>query len=231
MIYTTQVRRKKAAAALAALLKSTGPKIAKRLEQRMAAVLEEGEEMPDLAHLLDVLGRMLALESEGLEAASDARSDEGSEVSHARRELRERAEPELRERVIWVREQMRNAYGAKEANRLLALQGRPPRGREDLEALAEKMVSFLPQVEPPEPKPGSRVTPAEWAEYVKPALADFSRYMDRLGNHRGNQAEIVEQRNQALATRRALSVVLLAADLRFLPHPSAWPTDQANGED
>ncbi len=216
MIYTTQLRRKKAAAALAALLKSSGPGIAKQLEPRMAAVLEEGEKMPDLAHLLDVLGRMLKLESEGLEAASDARSAEGSEVKHARRELRDRAEPELRKRVTWVRAEMRKAYGAKETNRMLTLPGRTPRGRDDLQAVAEKMVSFLPEAEPPEEKPGSKVTPAEWAEYVKPALADFDRCLARLGNHSENQVEIVEQKKQALATfDRNYSRIIRLAELFY----------------
>lgn len=200
MIYTTQIRRKKAAGALAAMLETGGPRIAEQLEPRMAAVLEEGEEMPDVAHLLDVLGRMLVLESEGLETAARARSQEGTEVIEARKELHERAEPELRERVIWVRSQMRNAYGAKEANRLLKNPGRTPRAREGLRQMAEQMVSYLPTAEPPREMPGSPVSPKDWAEYVRPALDHFSRYLDKLGEHRGSQEEVVEQKNKALAT-------------------------------
>ncbi len=47
--------------------------------------------MPDVRHLLDVIGRM--------------RSREGTEVIQARRKLREQAEPRLRSRVSWVRDQ------------------------------------------------------------------------------------------------------------------------------
>ena len=89
MIFKTQIDRKKAAGKLAADLRERGPAIARQLEPRMAVVLEEGEAMPDVAHLLDVLGRMLELESESLEAVDDERSHEDSEESCARRELRD----------------------------------------------------------------------------------------------------------------------------------------------
>ncbi len=200
MIYTTQIRRKKAARGLASDLQQLGRKIAERLEPRMAAVLEEGEKMPDVAHLLHVLGRMLVLESEGVEAASEDRSREGWEVSQTRDALRHKAEPELRSRVVWVRAQMRSGYGPEEANKMLRHKGRTPRAREDLKQMAENMVDFLPRVTPPEPKPGSRLNPVQWAEYLRPALADFERELGELEAHSGDQADLVDQRNAALAT-------------------------------
>ncbi len=199
MIYSTQLRRKKAATSLASMLQSNGPEIAKQLAPRMAAVLEEGEEMPDVAHLLDVIGRMLVLESEGVETASRTRSLEGTEVTEARRELRERAEPELRSRVSWVRTQMRNAYGAKEARRLLNHSGRTPRAREELKQMAENLVALLPLAELPKAMPGSPVKPADWADYLRPALTDFSRSLGTLQRHTESQAEVVAERNKALA--------------------------------
>lgn len=199
MPYTSQMRRRKAAASLAADLAKHGPKIAKRLESRMAAVLEEGEEMPDVAHVLDVLGRMLALESQELKTVAEARGTEGSRLSQARKELRESAEPELRQRVIWVRDRLRGAYGAKEAENLLVFKGRTPRAREDLQDLAVHMVSFLPMVRPPKKKAGPPPDPASWAEYLRPALDEFNRYMDALGEHSGNQSDVVEEKNKALA--------------------------------
>ncbi len=199
MIFKTQLRRKKAATELASDLRQLGPKIAEQLEPRMAPVLEEGEAMPDVAHLLDVLARMLVRESEALEAVDDERSREGSEVSDARRELRQRAEPELRSRVVWVRDQMRNAYGAARANRILQHEGRTPRALEDLKIMAEDMVSRLPDVEPPKRKPGSAPKPAEWAEHVRPALDDFSGLLEKLGSHSENRAIAADQRKEALA--------------------------------
>ncbi len=201
MILAAQLRRQKAAGSLANDLAKFGPEIAKELEPRMAAVLEEGEKMPDVAHLLDVLGRMLVLESQGLETVTDARSAEHGEVIYARGELRNSVEPELRQRVVWVRKQMNAAFGAKEADLLLKLKGgRTPRAREKLEELAEHMVSFLPDLKPRKPKAGPPARPADWAEYVRPALAEFSRHFDDLGFHSENQKEVVDHKNEALAT-------------------------------
>ncbi len=200
MIYSTQLRRQKAAVNLASDLARHGPKIAKALEPRMAAVLEEGEQMPDVAHLLDVLGRVLALESQGLETTAHARSVEGTQVAQARKALCESAVPELRQRVIWVRNQVCGAYGAKEAERLLGHKGRTPRAREALQELAEHMVSFLPQAEPPEAIAGPPPKPADWADHLRPALAEFNHHMDELERHGGGQKEVVGKKNQALAT-------------------------------
>ena len=199
MPYTSQMRRRKAADSLASDLARLGPKIAERLEERMAAVLEEGEEMPDVAHLLDVLGRMLALESEGLWRVARARRSEGSHLSDARKKLRDSAEPELRRRVIWVRDQMRGAYGAKETEKLLIFKGRTPREREALRDLAEHMVSFLPTTNPPKKRAGPPPNPASWAEYLRPALNEFNRYMNAINQHSDNQSDVVEAKNKALA--------------------------------
>lgn len=199
MLYKSQLRRKKAAARLASDLRNLGRHLAERFEPQMAMVLEEGETTPDLAHLFDVVGRMLELESRGLEQVADTRGKEYSGMADARRQLRQRAEPELRSRVTWVREQMRNAYGAKEANRLLRHQGRTPRGRGDLQDLAEVMVSSLAMARPPEVKAGPTPDPAHWAKYVRPALADFNHLLRRLQRHGAQQHVIVQQRDEALA--------------------------------
>ncbi len=156
--------------------------------------------MPDVAHLLHVLGRMLVLESEGVEAASEDRSREGWEVSQTRDALRHKAEPELRSRVVWVRAQMRGGYGPEEANKMLRHKGRTPRARDDLTLMAEDMVDLLPKAQLPKPMPGSPVKPADWAEYLRPALADFKRCLRELGKHGEDQALVVDERNAALAT-------------------------------
>ncbi len=165
----------------------------------MAAVLEEGEAMPDVAHLLDVLGRIVIHDSQGLDAADDARSREGAQVRRVRRQLRERVEPELRSRVVEVRGHMRQHYGAKETNLLLRHEGRTPRGLEDLEDLALQMVRLLPVLEPPKTSPGVIVDPEGWAEYLRPALDDFSRHLDQLGNRSENEVEVVSLKKKALA--------------------------------
>ena len=132
MPYKMPLRREKAAKRLASALKVHGALIAERLEPRMTAVLEEGEELPDVAHLLDVLGRVVMRESAGLDAANRSRAREGAQVRRIRKQLRERVEPELRSRVVEVRGHMRQHFGAKETHLLLSHEGRTPRGLEDL---------------------------------------------------------------------------------------------------
>ncbi len=198
-LYKMPRHREWAAIKLAGLLKNHGAEVAEALAPRMAAVLEEGEELPDVAHLLDVLGRMLIHEREGLGVADKARVREGTDLSLNRKELRRKVAPELRSRVIWVRDQMRNAYGAKEANRLLSLKGRTPRGFHDLEDLALVMVSRLPDLEPPKTKTGQPPDPAIWAKYLEPVLKEFSRHLDEIEGRNCDESEIVTVKNQALA--------------------------------
>ncbi len=103
MVYKMPLRRRKAARLLATALKDDGAKIAEKLAPRMAAVLEKGEEMPDLAHLLDVLGRMVLAEQEEIYDADDVQVDHRSNRGRLKRELRE-VVPTLRARVVEVRD-------------------------------------------------------------------------------------------------------------------------------
>ncbi len=198
-LYQMPRRRKWAAIKLSKLLKNHGDEIAEHLAPRMSAVLEEGEELPDVAHLLDVLGRMLMHESEGLDAADDARVTEGADLSLTRKQMRRRVAPELRSRVIWARDQMRNAYGAEKAARLLDFEGRTPRGRRDLEDLAIVLVSRLPGLEPPKTKARPPPNLTAWADYVRPALEEFKWHLDEIQGRSTNESVVVGVKNEALA--------------------------------
>ncbi len=216
MVYKMPLRRCKAASWLASALMSHGEWIEKELEPRMEAVLEEGEQMPDVAHLLDVLGRIVLRESEGLEEVDEARSKGGARVRLSRRQVRERFEPELRSRVVDVRDQMRRFFGTEETQLLLGLKGRTPRGLEDLEDLAVHMVRLLPTLEPPETTPGVTVNPARWAEYLKPALDDFSQEMDQLGNRSEDEVLVVDVKKKALAAfDRTYGIVVRMGELFY----------------
>lgn len=81
---------------LAGFLRTHGPMIAKELEPQMTAVLEDGEDLPDLAHLLDVLGRMVIAAQGRVEDKDDDKSDYATEVALARNELRQQSMPVLR---------------------------------------------------------------------------------------------------------------------------------------
>lgn len=196
-MYKMPIRRMKAAAVLAAGLRSHGDLIAKQLQPRMAKVLEEGEPLPDIAHLLDVLGRMVKAESQGLDEVDVERSREGAHARWLRRELREKAKPELRSRVREVRKQMVHFYGRRQTEEVLGLTGRTPRGLEDLEDLAIFMVRALPGLEPPKAL-GVTLDTADWAEFIRPALDDVSRLLDELDDHSGQEEDAVAGKQEAL---------------------------------
>ncbi len=216
MPYKMPIRREKAARRLASALRVHGELIARELEPEMTAVLEKGEELPDVAHLIDVLGRIVLHRSQGLDAADDARAKEGAQVRWIRKQLRERVEPELRSRVIEVRDQMRQFFGAKETNLLLGHEGRTPRGLEDLEDMALHMVRLLPVVKPKKTTPGVTVNTAEWAEYLRPALDDLSRHLDELGNRSEDEVQVVGLKKKALAAfDRTFRKVLRISELFY----------------
>ena len=129
------------------MLRGDGPYIAKGLEARMARVLEDGEEMPDVAHLLDVLGRMVVAEVGDVYEAEKARTGRGSDQYWARRDLRENA-AELRKRVVDVRKWLRGNYSAAEIKEQVGSMGRTPRGTEQLEDMAKVLVRNLPDLKP-----------------------------------------------------------------------------------
>ena len=182
MPYAMPLQRMKAARKLAGLLRRQGPRIADKLAPRMAKVLAEGEKMPDVAHLLDVLGRMVLAESKGLDEADAKRAREGSDQSWARRQLNQEAAPELRARVTEVRDRLRHFYGADRAKELLEFEGRTPRGAEDLVDLAERMIHRLPILKPKK-TPGVEVDPTEWARYLEPPFERARDLLDQLLAH------------------------------------------------
>ncbi len=196
-MYTMPIRRLKAARRLAAMLRGHGNLIAEKLAPRMAKVLEEGEAMPDVRHLLDVLGRMVEAESQGLDKVNAKRQREGSQARWLRRELRDKAEPQLRSRVSEVRRQMVLFYGRKETEAILTFSGRTPRKLEDLEDLAVYMVRHLPGLKPPQ-APGVTFETADWAEFIRPALDDVSRLMDALDERSWQEDDAVKGKHQAV---------------------------------
>ncbi len=216
MPYVMPLHREKAARRLAGMLRRNGPWIAEKLAPRMEKVLEEGEAMPDVAHLLDVLGRMVKAESKGLDAADAKRAHEGAEQAWARRELKEKAAPELRERVVQVRDRLRHFYDADLVRQLLDFEGRTPRGAEDLVDLADLMVGRLPILKPKK-TPGVEVNPAAWAEYLKPSFETARDLLDQLGLRGDGVYVTVRLKKKALsAFDRTYRQVLRLAEVFYL---------------
>ncbi len=241
MPYKMPIDREKDTLGLVRMLRADGPVIAEELAPRMARVLEEGEEMPDVAHLLDVLGRMVKAELQDVIGADKRRSSHGADRGWVRRQLRKEAAPELRARVVKVRGWLRNNYGAAAAKKLLRFEGRTPRATEELADLATVMVRYLPGLTPKE-GPGGDVEPARWSKYLKAPLERTSDLLEQL-RFRGNDVEIAaESKSKILVAfdktyRRVLRVAemfyLLAGfgrTARSLRHKGGRPAEKIKKE-
>jgi hypothetical protein len=183
---------------LAGFLRTDGPMIAKELEPQMRAVLEKGEELPDLAHLLDVLGRMVIAAQARVEEKDDDKGEYATEVALARKELRQQSMPVLRSRVQEVRKLM-NAHMSRETvRRVLGGEGRTPRSDEGLENLATGMVRRLEVLKPIPTPGGGSVDPAAWAEYLSEPLDRVSDLLIDMDVYGGGASAMVEKKGEAM---------------------------------
>ena len=194
----------KDAVRLAGFLKHNGPWIPRKLEPQMREVLEEDEELPDVAHLLDVLGRMVIAAHARVLRSDDDKNDFATEVAVARRELREEVMPELRERVKEVRKTMNTHMSRKTVRRILGGQGRTPRSDEGLENLATAMVRGLQVKEPIPTAAGDTVEPAKWAKFVNEPLTRVSELLITIDVYGGSTSAMVEKKGKVMQSYRKL---------------------------
>lgn len=148
-----------------------------------------------MAHLLDVLGRMVVAESGGIDDADRVRSQKGGEEKWLRQQLNSKAMPELRGRVAEVRDWLRQGYGAAKTKKLLEFTGRTPRGVEKLVDLAAIMVRRLRLLKPISVA-GVDVEPAKWSDYLEPSLERARELLTRIEqcSERVHSAVSVKQR-------------------------------------
>ncbi len=190
------VRRAKAAASLAAAVESQGREVAAGFEERVARVLREGETAPDVAHLMDVVARLVRLESRELVDVDEAATLEGMGTQRIRRECREALAPVRAVIVAW-RKRMVGIYGAQETASLLELKGRTPRSVEDLDLLAEHLLRRLPVMELPEVG-GVKVDPTAWAEELRPAYKRLRRASAALCGRQWGEENVLHAKARAL---------------------------------
>ncbi len=197
MVFKTVSRCKKVAIALASSLRKDATLIAEELEPRMAAVLEEGEAMPDVAHLVDVLGRMVRHESVELEKADFARDKKRTLAAVARLQLNGDRGAALREQVQRVRRELVLMFGAQEVKKMLGFSGRTPRSRDELVRLADRMLAMLPVLRPAKVS-GSIVTPAGMVPELRAALVNYEESMGNLRESSEDEALRVAVKHKAL---------------------------------
>jgi len=216
MPYKMPTDREKATSELVRMLRSGGPAIARELAPRMARVLREGEKMPDVAHLLDVLARMVKAELQDVVAADGRRTGHGTDRHWLRRQLNEGAAPELRRRVVEVRRWLRHNYGAAEVKLRLGGEGRTPRATEELADLATIMVRHLPGFRPKQGPVGNLV-PADWCEYLRPSLEKTSDLLEQLRLRSESEEDAVAAKSKILvAFDKTYRRVLRLAEIFYL---------------
>ncbi len=192
-------RRVEAVEHLGSGVKIHGSAAVEGLEVRMAPVLEDGEPMPDIGHLMDVLSRLLEQECGAIREDDGERCDQTHAVELMRRERREVA-AELRGKLIKLRDRLRGIYGAAEAARFLDLQGRTPRGFEQLGRYCRWLVARLRKIELPPTGAGLEVDPAAWADELEPLAMRLMSLVDRLRLGGWREEGAVHARNRSLAS-------------------------------
>ncbi len=181
---------------LRGFLKKLGPLIAEKLEPRIAAVLEEGEPMPDIAHVLDVLGRLVFAAHLKLEKKDTEKHRHNISAASARFDLRRDVMPVLRARVQEARKWLRTHVAPETLKLILPFKGRTPRSDEALEDLAIRMVRGLSKLEPVQ-TPGGPVDPAGWADYLREPLEQASGLLGEVDHYVERRRESVQEKTEA----------------------------------
>jgi hypothetical protein len=150
------VDRHRVGKALVASARTHAQQVGERLQQNLAAVLEDGETLPDLTHLQLLFARLL---ERRLDALLVVGRQERAELSEHRgpRKLRSEAAAEAREYLDRLRRAFRGAFGRACGPSLLGLTGRVPREPVSLCVVATEALDRLRTllaVGPPQPRPG-----------------------------------------------------------------------------
>ncbi len=160
-------RRRKAAYRLCASLKSHGHVAAGGLEPRIAKVLKPGEAPPDVAHFLDVMGRVVLHEVYELGGADDLRWNETGDLKTLQRE-RCRAAADFRSWLVGFRKNLIGLFGEKKTTELLEIKGRTPRSQEELTDYADWLVGRMAHWELAQAKRRAAFSPRVWRNELKP---------------------------------------------------------------
>ena len=224
-------RRHKAAKCLRSAVRTHGHRPAKALEERMAAVLEDGEQVPDVMHFIDVLSRLLESEVDKLETTDDDRSAGNAAAQSVRKGYRNPAADELRRMIVDLRKSLNGIYGTKETNDILGIKGRTPRGYEDLLYFGKLLVIRLPAVQLPEPKVDMGIYPETWAAKLKPLVERLDAQLEAVDSRNWDEGMAVDARNQQIGefdrdyvpvTRLIECVYVLGGDARLTRYLRPW---------
>ena len=195
------LNQRRAVTDLAATLAAQGDTAAAGLVERLAPLLEEGEEMPDVKLLFRLLGRHAKRAGEELDVADTGRWAAGMTLSALRLQCRQE-KAALYAAAVKVRKTLVELYGSKRCRFQFGLAARTPRGAAELAEEVRRMVSRLasPDLKLPPPRlPGVKADPAGWAKELRPGLARLERLLAEMEQRRIAVGDEVIGREKALA--------------------------------
>ncbi len=195
------VDRKRSLTDLVASLAAQGDTAAASLEGRLQAVLEAGEEMPDVRLLFRLLERMAHRAGDDLDDADGDRFVRSMRLKVLQEEAR-KTKAELHGEVVKVRKALVDLYGSAHVRFRFGLAERTPRGTADLSDEARRLVERLadPELVLPEPLiTGLSPDPEGWVKCLKPKGERLERLIQEIARR------CVGASDGVLAQRRALA--------------------------
>lgn len=198
---TAVVHRKRAVTDLVASLAGQGDTAAAALEERLATVLEDGEDMPDVRHLFRLLERLVQRAGDELEDADGARFVRAMRLKVVQEKAR-RAKTELHGEVVKVRKALVELYGSAHVRFRFGLAERTPRGTADLADEARRLAVRLADEKLVLPEPlaaGLRPEPESWIRSLKSPMKRLGRLVREIEQYRIGASDGVIEQHRALA--------------------------------
>jgi len=193
------VNRRRVGQALLATARTCAHDVGDRLATHLAAVLEDGETLPDFTHLQDLLVRLLETRLDAL-ATADAAARAARREAPETRAARDRAFSELYRTVRDLRAGFAGLFGHDGGGRLLGVRGAtaeyPPGLLSQARRVLERLREPLPEL--PDRVPGIEVECAAVAEHLRPEVKTLARAVAAVERVTGEQRAAVAARAEAL---------------------------------
>ena len=175
--------------ALRGLLEKLHDTTVQRLCERLAPLLEEGEDLEEaVGLLLRVLKRCLDARESDLDRADGDHANQELSLKHLRQQRGEAAR-ELRSTLVDIRDTLTSFYGRQTSNRLLHIQGPTPKAHDPFNLLGRAHTALVrlhsAEKEPPRRSRGVRVPfhqwRSEWIEQLEKGHARLEKICERIG--------------------------------------------------
>jgi len=186
--------RQRVAKALLASARTHARQVGERLQTNLAAVVEDGETLPDLTNLQLLFARLLERNLDALLAADECHLKELDDDPGIRH-CRDQAAAELYDQVVAVRRLVRGALGADGETELLGVEGRTASDPLVLQRQAERILRRLRE-------PGATELAASRFSSVELDLKGIpARLEEKIANLRNALSAVTREQREAVTTQ------------------------------